>query len=482
MAAPLKIDLVLPPGRHSWNLDEGWAFNLKHSGLLRETKQATGKNTEEILDWAAKSNANLMILMGGDHHLYFLHDTAEKRKRWQSTRPATVCFCYESILNSRFPDSEKKSGSATDAFSHFVYCDELDAPFFQNRGVPSIWLPQCVDQHHFHPPPPGTPRKPVVFFRGKLDAQFGYEQRRKTLETLKAEGLLATCETEITPSELMEDYRKHSLAINLAGNFGGYNVRTFEALASGSLLFQFLPENRPRNNKLFEHGKHLLNFSGDGLEKLVSMIREIQGHPEQGTRIAEAGRAECLANHTIEKRIQQITEFVTDSFRTGNRLHIGCGDNILPRFKNVDCRSLSPFVMIDDAGTLATIPENAHELIYACHVLEHFSYHKVEEVLRAWTSKLKPGGRIYLSVPNCRYLAWKYLWKQKIEQVLPPLLGGQEYAENFHYVAFDKRSLTKLMNRAGLTDVAEFKAKDLPFTAHDCSRWRLSLNLVGTRA
>ncbi|HTL18181.1 MAG TPA: glycosyltransferase, partial [Patescibacteria group bacterium] len=309
----------------------------------------------------------------------------------------------------------------------------------------------------------------------------GYEQRRRTLEFLKKEQLLATCENEISTSQLMDEYRKHALAINLAGNFGGYNVRTFEALASGCVLFQFLPENRPKNNKLFEHGKHLLNFSGDGLEKLAGMIREIQKHPEQGARIADAGRAECLANHTIERRIQQITEFVTEAFRTGNRLHIGCGDNILPRFKNVDCRSLSPFVMIDDAGTLATIPNDSHEVIYACHVLEHFSYHKVEEVLRNWTSKLKHGGRIYLSVPNFRYLAWKYLWKGKIDQVLPPLLGGQEYPENFHYVVFDRKSLTRVMNKAGLADVATFKAREIPFTRHDCSRWPLSLNLVGTR-
>jgi predicted SAM-dependent methyltransferase len=477
----MKIDLILPPGRHSWNLDEGWEQTLREMGLLREVKQASPKNADEILQWATRSDANLMILMGGDHHLYFLHDDARKRKLWEGVRPATVCFCYESILNSKFPDSEKKSGSATEAFSHFVYCDELDEAFFQRRGVPAIWLPQCVDHRRFHPPAGGKPRAPLVFFRGKLDQQFGYEQRRRTLEFLKKEQLLATCENEISTSQLMDEYRKHALAINLAGNFGGYNVRTFEALASGCVLFQFLPENRPKNNKLFEHGKHLLNFSGDGLEKLAGMIREIQKHPEQGARIADAGRAECLANHTIERRIQQITEFVTEAFRTGNRLHIGCGDNILPRFKNVDCRSLSPFVMIDDAGTLATIPNDSHEVIYACHVLEHFSYHKVEEVLRNWTSKLKHGGRIYLSVPNFRYLAWKYLWKGKIDQVLPPLLGGQEYPENFHYVVFDRKSLTRVMNKAGLADVATFKAREIPFTRHDCSRWPLSLNLVGTR-
>jgi hypothetical protein len=96
-------------------------------------------------------------------------------------------------------------------------------------------------------------------------------------------------------------------------------------------------------------------------------------------------------------------------------------------------------------------------------------------------SKLKPNGEIYLSVPNFRHLAWKYVLKRKLEDILPPLFGGQEYAENFHYIAFDKRTLAELMRKVGLVDVREFKAKEFDFTRKDCSRWPLSLNLTGRR-
>src|SRR4051812_42316155 len=99
----MKIDLILPPGRHSWNLDEGWAYTLKELGLLGEARQATPDNWDEILETLKTSTSNMILLMGGDHHLHFLHDTPKKRDRWANLKMPTVCFCYESILDSRFP-------------------------------------------------------------------------------------------------------------------------------------------------------------------------------------------------------------------------------------------------------------------------------------------------------------------------------------------------------------------------------------------
>ena len=178
-AAAMKIDLILPPGRHSWNLDEGWAYTLKEMGLLGEARQARSDQVDETLEWIAHSSSNMIVLMGGDHHLHFLHDTPKKRQRWATLKMPTVCFCYESIQDSRFPGSKEKSESAVDTFSHFVYCDEKDSVFFESRGVASAWLQQCVDHKHFHPPRPGIPRQPLVFFRGKLDENFGYGLRRE---------------------------------------------------------------------------------------------------------------------------------------------------------------------------------------------------------------------------------------------------------------------------------------------------------------
>jgi SAM-dependent methyltransferase len=368
-----------------------------------------------------------------------------------------------------------------EAFSHFVHCDERDAPFFDSHGVPVIWLPQCVDHHHFHPPTPGTTREPLVYFRGKVDDSYGYQQRRVMLDFLKKENLVAVSDSEISPQQLMEDYRKYALAINLPGNFGGYNVRTFEALASGSILLQYLPEDRSRNNTLFEDRRHLFNFDCRNPKEVVALIREIRANPDVAARVAEFGRQECLAKHTLEVRIRQIIDFVAQSHHASNKLHIGCGDNILKGFCNVDCRSLNPAVLVDDASQLSNVKDGSYDVIYACHVLEHFSFHAVQGVLENWVRKLKPGGRIFIAVPNFRYLAARYLLKGKIENILPPLLGGQEYRENFHYCAFDKRSLGALMKKVGLQDVGSFKASDYDFTAHDCSRWPLSLNMVGRR-
>lgn len=477
----MKVDLILPAGRHSWNLEEGWTHNLGVMGMLGTVKEARPEAAEDILDFVSQSTADMILLMGGDHHMPFLHASRERRRRWSRVKIPVVCFCYETILATRFPGSKEKSESALQAFSHFAYCDEKDSSFFESHGVPAIWLPQCVDHHHFHPPKNGVLRDNTVFFQGKLDEKFGYEQRRQILDLLKKENLLGTNDTEITSTELMEGYRKHFLAINLPGNFGGYNVRTFEALSSGCVLLQYLPKDRPRNNALFQDHRHLLNFDCEKPKSLLSLIEEMRACPERAAEIAEAGRRECLAKHTIEVRIKEIVEFVSKSYRESNKLHIGCGDNVLRGFCNVDCRSLNPCVLIDDASKLSNVKDASYDLIYACHVLEHFSFHTVQSVLENWVQKLKPGGRIFISVPNFRYLATRYLLKGKIESILPPLFGGQEYRENFHYCAFDKRTLGALMRGVGLQDVKNFKATDYDFTAHDCSRWPLSLNMVGRR-
>jgi predicted SAM-dependent methyltransferase len=477
----VKIDLILPPGRHSWNLDEGWGATLQRLGLLRAVTTATAAQAESVLREAEHSPADLIILMGGDHHMPFLHDTERKRERWAELRQPTVCFCYESIRETRFPGSKEKSESAARAFSHFTYCDELDADFFAQLQVPAIWLPQCVDHANFHPPAAGQRRSTQVYFRGKLDSHFGYDNRRAIVDRLKAEGLLSAPESEITPQAMMEDYRAHQIAINLPGNFGGYNVRTFEALASGCALLQFQPPGRPRNNALFEDGRELIGFDAGDPERLVRIVRELQQQPERLQALADAGRAACLARHTIEARVRQIIDFVTETQRSSSRLHIGCGTNLLKGFRNLDCRSLHPFVEVTDAARLENVPDNSAELFYACHVLEHFSRAKVPEVLQQWVRKLRPGGQAFVAVPDFAYLAWRYLYRRKLSLILPPLFGGQEYPENFHYTAFDRRELTKLMQAAGLTDIKPFKAKAVWFARFDCSQWKLSLNLTGRK-
>ena len=81
------------------------------------------------------------------------------------------------------------------------------------------------------------------------------------------------------------------------------------------------------------------------------------------------------------------------------RLHLGCGSRRAPGFCNVDITPQPSVDIVDDVARLGRFQDNYAELIYACHVLEHFSHSEARTVLRSWYRVLEPGGEIRISVP-----------------------------------------------------------------------------------
>lgn len=89
-------------------------------------------------------------------------------------------------------------------------------------------------------------------------------------------------------------------------------------------------------------------------------------------------------------------------------LHLGCGPNILEGFINVDKYVPGKGVMPWDLGKIE-LPENTVQGIYSSHSLEHLNIRDGHRALVNWFKVLKPGGRLYLAVPDlkeiCRHIA-----------------------------------------------------------------------------
>ena len=135
-------------------------------------------------------------------------------------------------------------------------------------------------------------------------------------------------------------------------------------------------------------------------------------------------------------------------------LHIGCGSNILPEpFENLDIREFEGVDHISQAYPLELFEDNTFDLVYASHILEHYSRDEISKVLQEWTRVTKVGGRVRISVPSFENAVKIYQKTNKIENVIGPISGGQTYDYEFHYCIFDERSLTMLMNKCGLTAV-----------------------------
>jgi len=138
------------------------------------------------------------------------------------------------------------------------------------------------------------------------------------------------------------------------------------------------------------------------------------------------------------------------------KLHLGCGKRYIPGFVHIDAIEYPHIEHVTSIDNLSIIAENSVELIYNCHVLEHFKRREVGRVLREWRRILRPGGALRVSVPDFAKLVEVYSRFQNIEQVIGPIFGRQNYLYNIHYNAFDFQSLKAALEEAGFEDVRRY--------------------------
>jgi teichuronic acid biosynthesis glycosyltransferase TuaG len=83
------------------------------------------------------------------------------------------------------------------------------------------------------------------------------------------------------------------------------------------------------------------------------------------------------------------------------RLHLACGHDYTEGYINVD------FYAPEDAKCDVRFdvmklpyPDNSVDEIKAFHIIEHFHFFEIQEVLKEWHRVLKPGGRLWLETPD----------------------------------------------------------------------------------
>ena len=141
------------------------------------------------------------------------------------------------------------------------------------------------------------------------------------------------------------------------------------------------------------------------------------------------------------------------------KLNLGCGDKKIHGFVNVDGREdTNPDVVCD----LSEISKRFSDvdLIYACHVLEHFpktanSFYKTtySALLRDWHSSLRTGGTLRLSVPDMQSVFERYSHTKNLKEVMSFLYGGQKYDFDFHFCGWDFPTLREELESVGFKSV-----------------------------
>lgn len=138
------------------------------------------------------------------------------------------------------------------------------------------------------------------------------------------------------------------------------------------------------------------------------------------------------------------------------KLHLGCGKRHIPGFTHIDAVEYPHVDHVATIDNLSFIQNASVDLIYTCHVLEHFRRKDVARVLREWWRVLIPGGTLRVSVPDFARLCDVYQKTQDLNQVIGPIFGRQDYLYNIHYNVFDETSLRALLTDCGFGTVRRY--------------------------
>ena len=140
------------------------------------------------------------------------------------------------------------------------------------------------------------------------------------------------------------------------------------------------------------------------------------------------------------------------------KLHIG-GKAFHPEWEILNTVPAKSVDHVGDAKDLSRFGDEIFSEIYASHVLEHFDYvSELDAVLKEWTRVLKPGGKLYISVPDMDKLASLFLMKDKLNlqkrfDVLRMMFGGQTSSYDYHKVGFNREILEIFLIKAGFINL-----------------------------
>jgi len=138
------------------------------------------------------------------------------------------------------------------------------------------------------------------------------------------------------------------------------------------------------------------------------------------------------------------------------KLHIGCGNVILPGWINLDIENLPGIYIQDDVRTLNKIADESCDIIYASHVLEHVGRHEFETVLKTWNKKLKMNGILRLAVPDFEKAVLWYMQTKQILDIVGLVSGGQKTKFDYHQMIFDRKMLTDALKKCGFGNIREW--------------------------
>jgi hypothetical protein len=311
-------------------------------------------------------------------------------------------------------------------------------------------------------------------------------------------------------------------SLHLPGHTRYWTDRYFETIGRGGFLIAPIIEGL---DAFLVDQEHYVGYNhplvpndplsvSDALYGVGDLVDYWLEHPAGREQIATTGQAHVAARHTYKHRLARALEImelparevvgvyvpeaqdavvniswepvidaaahiatelpIVAQFPNGiDRLELGSGTHPTPGFTHLDINPNSPDVDIVGTAWPLNLPDESVGEIRAVDVLEHLSYWDTPKILADWFRVLRPGGLLYVQVPDAeRIMRWFIDTPDRLVERLPAnlpqtplagaawrLLGGHhdgvyvsdddDFRWNAHYALFSVESLTDALVAAG---------------------------------
>jgi len=115
-----------------------------------------------------------------------------------------------------------------------------------------------------------------------------------------------------------------------------------------------------------------------------------------------------------------------------NYLNLGCGRRFHPDWINLNFTSTGDGVIAHDLNQGIPYPDDAFDVVYHSHVLEHFPKSSAQQFLQECYRVLRPGRILRVVVPDLEQIAKLYL--SALEQAAA---GSREWANRYNWIMLE---------------------------------------------
>lgn len=167
-------------------------------------------------------------------------------------------------------------------------------------------------------------------------------------------------------------------------------------------------------------------------------------------------RTSLRSRSQVIEEIENLLADIRKSVNTG--LHLGAGSSKIPGL--INCDLFNPEADLKaDATNLSMFEDGTVDLIESHHMIEHLSFKDADLALTEWNRVLRTNGLLTLTFPDTvaislRYIKYSLLYPlfprpKRLDYIVKMLVGSQEHEGMFHKNAFDKRSMSRLLDKHG---------------------------------